>query len=162
VTLTHTLDPVSVSDAPDLTAEDRIIREALAADPRFPSGWDTPYPTVFGCGFYRLGATPDQAYRFVWANCSLFRGETVLSGISVPVRLHVRGAGASMEVLGHEIPGDGTAYAPDVRRLFPADLVDTILGAPTTDIVRVADAGARRDASEQSSGGVGSPPTASP
>jgi hypothetical protein len=157
----RTVEASPARGAADVTAEDRIIRAALATDHRFPAGWGPSPQAVFGCGFYRLGASPDEAYRYVWANCSLFHGETVLSGISVPVRVHVRGTGAALEVLGQEIPGDGAAYATDVRRLFPAELVDTILGAPSTDIVRVADAGAHRDAREQSSGGVGSPPTVS-
>lgn len=162
-TATRTVDSGTSGDtSAQAAAEDRIIRAALAADPAFPAGWDPQSQAVFGCGFYRVGASADLTYRYVWANCSMFQGDTVVSGMSVPLWLHVRGSGESLEVLGHEIPGDGTAYTADVRRLFPADLVDTFLGAPTTEIVRVAGALALRDAREQRASAAGTTPTASP
>jgi len=162
-TATRTVDSGTSGDtSAQAAAEDRIIRAALAADPAFPAGWDPQSQAVFGCGFYRVGASADLTYRYVWANCSMFQGDTVVSGMSVPLWLHVRGSGESLEVLGHEIPGDGTAYTADVRRLFPADLVDTFLGAPTTDIVRVAGALALRDAREQRASAAGTTPTAAP
>ena len=80
----------------------------------------------------------------------------------VPRWLQVRGRGESPEVLGEEIPGHGTAYRADVRRLVPADLGDTFLGAPTTEIVRVAGALALRDAREQRASAAGTTPTAAP
>ena len=160
---TRTVDSGTSGDtSAQAAAEDRIIRAALAADPAFPAGWDPQSQAVFGCGFYRVGASDDLTYRYVWANCSMFQGDTVVSGMSVPLWLHVRGSGESLEVLGHEIPGDGTAYTADVRRLFPADLVDTFLGAPTTEIVRVAGALALRDAREQRASAAGTTPTAAP
>lgn len=163
VTATRTVDSGTSGDtSAQAAAEDRIIRAALAADPAFPAGWDPQSQAVFGCGFYRVGASADLTYRYVWANCSMFQGDTVVSGMSVPLWLHVRGSGESLEVLGHEIPGDGTAYTADVRRLFPADLVDTFLGAPTTEIVRVAGALALRDAREQRASAAGTTPTAAP
>ena len=162
-TATRTVDSGTSGDtSAQAAAEDRIIRAALAADPAFPAGWDPQSQAVFGCGFYRVGASADLTYRYVWANCSMFQGDTVVSGMSVPLWLHVRGSGESLEVLGHEIPGDGTAYTADVRRLFPADLVDTFLGAPTTEIVRVAGALALRDAREQRASAAGTTPTAAP
>ena len=160
---TRTVDSGTSGDtSAQAAAEDRIIRAALAADPAFPAGWDPQSQAVFGCGFYRVGASDDLTYRYFWANCSMFQGDTVVSGMSVPLWLHVRGSGESLEVLGHEIPGDGTAYTADVRRLFPADLVDTFLGAPTTEIVRVAGALALRDAREQRASAAGTTPTAAP
>lgn len=162
-TATRTVDSGTSGDtSAQAAAEDRIIRAALAADPAFPAGWDPQSQAVFGCGFYRVGASADLTYRYVWANCSMFQGDTVVSGMSVPLWLHVRGSGESLEVLGHEIPGDGTAYTADVRRLFPADLVDTFLGAPTTDMVKVAGALALRDAREQRASAAGTTPTAAP
>ena len=162
-TATRTVDSGTSGDtSAQAAAEDRIIRAALAADPAFPAGWDPQSQAVFGCGFYRVGASDDLTYRYFWANCSMFQGDTVVSGMSVPLWLHVRGSGESLEVLGHEIPGDGTAYTADVRRLFPADLVDTFLGAPTTEIVRVAGALALRDAREQRASAAGTTPTAAP
>lgn len=162
-TATRTVDSgTSGGTSAQAAAEDRIIRAALAADPAFPAGWDPQSQAVFGCGFYRVGASADLTYRYVWANCSMFQGDTVVSGMSVPLWLHVRGSGESLEVLGHEIPGDGTAYTADVRRLFPADLVDTFLGAPTTDMVKVAGALALRDAREQRASAAGTTPTAAP
>jgi hypothetical protein len=160
---TRTVDSGTSGDtSAQAAAEDRIIRAALAADPAFPAGWDPQSQAVFGCGFYRVGASDDLTYRYFWANCSMFQGDTVVSGMSVPLWLHVRGSGESLEVLGHEIPGDGTAYTADVRRLFPADLVDTFLGAPTTDMVKVAGALALRDAREQRASAAGTTPTAAP
>lgn len=160
---TRTVDSgTSGGTSAQAAAEDRIIRAALAADPAFPAGWDPQSQAVFGCGFYRVGASDDLTYRYFWANCSMFQGDTVVSGMSVPLWLHVRGSGESLEVLGHEIPGDGTAYTADVRRLFPADLVDTFLGAPTTDMVKVAGALALRDAREQRASAAGTTPTAAP
>ena len=160
---TRTVDSGTSGDtSAQAAAEDRIIRAALAADPAFPAGWDPQSQAVFGCGFYRVGASADLTYRYVWANCSMFQGDTVVSGMSVPLWLHVRGSGESLEVLGHEIPGDGTAYTADVRRLFPADLVDTFLGAPTTDMVKVTGELALRDAREQRASAAGTTPTAAP
>ena len=49
-------------------------------------------------------------------------------GWSVPVRLHLTGGGSSLTVLGFDVPGDGSAYEPDIRRIFQADEAQTLLG----------------------------------
>jgi hypothetical protein len=76
----------------------------------------------------------DGDVRYAWLDCTsepepitlrLDDGETQTmasgSGASVPVRI---------EGDRSEGPGDGTAYEPDVRRLFPAGLADRILNDP--------------------------------
>lgn len=130
-------------------AEDRIIRAALAVDPRYSRGFYAPEGSRLACGFHRFGSSLDGTYRYVWANCSMFVGETVVSGESLPLRLQVRGSGASLELLGVDAPGDGTAYEPGVRRLFPPELVDAILDAHSDLVPVLAEGLALRDARDQ-------------
>ena len=71
------------------------------------------------CGVRLLGESDGSS--FVWAECSGPSG-----GVSAPMRID----GAEVQV-----PGDGSLYEDDVRRLFPAGLADLILDHP--DRVRV-------------------------
>ena len=71
------------------------------------------------CAVRLLRRTEEAA--FVWAECT--------------GRLHPdSGISAPMRVVGSQVlvPGDGPDYARDIRRLFPEDLVETVLAADTT------------------------------
>lgn len=55
---------------------------------------------------------------FVWARCSWTTSDGIRGGMSGPMRVD------GTEV---QMPGDGSLFEEDVRRLFPADLADVIL-----------------------------------
>lgn len=58
----------------------------------------------------------ELAADFVWATCT--SRDSSGSGLSVPMR-----------IVGRRVtmPGDGTDYARDIRRMFPQDLIDDVL-----------------------------------
>ena len=56
------------------------------------------------------------------------------SGISLPVVLLVQVQGGSPVFMGHRAPGDGAAYGPDVRMLFPSSTWHQIAPQDETDI----------------------------
>lgn len=64
-----------------------------------------------GCDVRLLGEADGSS--FVWAECFGSSG-----GISAPMRVD----GDDVE-----LPGDGSQYSEDVRRLFPAEIADVIL-----------------------------------
>ncbi len=64
-----------------------------------------------GCDVRLLGGADGRS--FVWAECFGSSG-----GISAPMRID----GDDVE-----LPGDGSQYPDDVRRLFPAEIADLIL-----------------------------------
>jgi hypothetical protein len=56
------------------------------------------------------------------------------SGISLPVVLLVQVQGGSPVFIGHRAPGDGEAYGPEVRMLFPSSTWHQITPQDETDI----------------------------
>ena len=78
------------------------------------------------CEWDLLGQAPGEAY--VWAYC-VAMGTEVETAVSAPAAVRI---GADGRVTGVEVPGDGTNYAPDIRRLFPAD-VQALIFAHTGD-----------------------------
>lgn len=78
------------------------------------------------CEWDLLGQAPGEAY--VWAYC-VAMGTEVESAVSAPAVVRI---GADGRVTGVEVPGDGTHYAPDIKRLFPAD-VQALIFAYTGD-----------------------------
>ncbi|MET7669729.1 hypothetical protein [Micromonospora luteifusca] len=59
----------------------------------------------------------DGSSSFAWAHCEA-AGPGVVTGVSVPVRVD-----------GDRVtqPGDGSAYPPSVRRMFPERLAEAVL-----------------------------------
>ncbi|WP_433308561.1 hypothetical protein ACQP0U_18185 [Micromonospora sp. CA-269861] len=64
----------------------------------------------------------DGSSSFAWAHCEAAPGHGVVSGLSLPVRVD-----------GDRVtqPGDGSAYAPSVRRMFPERLAEAVLDDET-------------------------------
>lgn len=79
--------------------------------------------TVY-CGVDVMGRSSDRRYAYVWALCEEFyrQGGKVLpgSGIAGPVLFDTRASTLTL-------PGDGTQYGPDVRRLFPPAIATAML-----------------------------------
>lgn len=121
---------------PLFRAENEIVRQFFSTDPAFRQQSGLAAGEVLGCGFDLHGKSETQAgldwYRYAWMTCGGYlkeRGVAVAQwGWSVPVRLHLTGGGSSLTVLGFDVPGDGSAYEPDIRRIFPADEAQTLLG----------------------------------
>ena len=72
------------------------------------------------CSWQILGYDPGLVY--AWVFC-LMQVEP-FSGVSVPAAITTDANGHYLQVA---LPGDGTQYAPDIRKLFPADIATQIL-----------------------------------
>jgi hypothetical protein len=76
------------------------------------------------CGVDVMGRSSDRRYAYVWALCEEFYRQAgkVLpgSGIAAPVLFDTRASTLTL-------PGDGTQYGPDVRRLFPPAIATAML-----------------------------------
>jgi hypothetical protein len=77
-------------------------------------------PDQVVCEWVILGRTDQEVY--VWAHCADIYSAGP-SQASIPAVIHL---GIDGSVVSAEIPGSGTAYGPDIRRLFPADVQDRI------------------------------------
>jgi hypothetical protein len=88
------------------------------------------------CGVESLGQSPDATALYDWIFCqefyddsgSLARG----AGVSAPVLLQVRGAGAQTQIVAWHMPRDGSLYVPDVEQLFPPDIAREMLAHNST------------------------------
>jgi hypothetical protein len=78
-------------------------------------------PEEVVCEWIILGQAVREIY--VWAYCSGIYSAGPSSG-SIPAVVHL---GADKSVQSAEIPGSGTAYGEDIRRMFPLDLQGRIL-----------------------------------
>jgi hypothetical protein len=89
---------------PDRTDRVRAIEDDLSQVISAARGGDD-------CEVRLLGEADDSS--FVWAECSGSSG-----AVSAPMRVDGNDV---------EVPGDGSQYPDDVRRLFPAEIADAIL-----------------------------------
>lgn len=88
-------------------------------------------PASFGgtvyCGLDLLGRSADGRYAYLWALCEEYYvdGGALKAGSasSLPVRVDTVHAAVA-------VPGSGSRYGKDVRRLFPAALADRVLTSP--------------------------------
>ena len=117
------------SDAPrtprtaGMTADQ--VRAFLETDPAGRAALALADPGVRPfCGVDVLGGSPDGRWTYAWVLCSTF---TVVdgrveegAGVSAPVRLDAVTRTATL-------PQDGAGYAPSIRAMFPADLVERAL-----------------------------------
>ena len=78
-------------------------------------------PEEVACEWIILGQAVQEVY--VWAYCSGIYSAGPSSG-SIPAVIHL---GADGSVQSAEIPGSGTAYGEDIRRMFPPDVQERIL-----------------------------------
>ncbi len=109
-----------------------LVFPAITPDPVQVEKWDEYEDALAGvihsylppddtvCEWEILGQTEQEVY--VWAYCATtYSAGSSLS--SVPVVIHL---GTDGSVEGIETPGDGTAYATGIRRLFPPDIQERI------------------------------------
>jgi hypothetical protein len=89
--------------------EAEVAREVVASK-KFSSADGT-------CEVRLLGQ--DGPARYGWADCEFHDG----SAVSAPVRVDTD----QPESIRVRIPGDGAAYAPTVRGMFPHDMAEAIL-----------------------------------
>jgi Domain of unknown function (DUF4932) len=81
--------------------------------------WHAGPGEAVACAFDELGRRTDKIY--AWVLCQSFAASsaTPSGGTSVPVVLKIGSAG---NFVSHKLPRDGSAYAPDLRNLFPANM----------------------------------------
>ncbi len=95
------------------------------------------------CGLSVLGSSPDQRRLYLWVYCQEFYRTTGAeteeehgaatnpvaegTGLSAPVLAVVSGRGAQTVVEEWRLPGDGAAYAPTLRAMFPEELLEEAL-----------------------------------
>jgi len=77
-------------------------------------------PEEVVCEWVILGQTNQEIY--VWAYCAAIYSAGP-SQASIPAVIHL---GIDGSVVSAEIPGSGTFYGADIRRMFPADLQERI------------------------------------
>lgn len=94
----------------------------------------TPFGGKIFAAYQLLGTAEKngEIHAYVWALLhEIVRedaGFKVGSGASLPLVLKFRrDPSGGFTPVGYDVPGDGTFYAPSVRRLFPPELVDLIL-----------------------------------
>jgi len=81
------------------------------------------------CAYDVLGteSRDDRADVYVWALCGEYYLDnnvlTLGTASSLPVALYVQESDGKYNVIDHEFPGDGTAYMPDIQRIFPSDAI---------------------------------------
>ena len=79
-------------------------------------------PDEVVCEWEILGRADQEVY--VWGYCSVIYSATP-SAASIPAVIHLRTDGS---VQNAEIPGSGTSYGIDIRRMFPPELQERIFG----------------------------------
>jgi len=114
--------PITLVITPDPTQVKRWKEyETALAKAIFPSSF---VPGEFLCEWEILGQSDQEVY--VWTVCmSIFsiEGVGVPYGGSVPAVIHIGTDGAVQSV---KIPGGGTDYASDIRKMFPLDVQERI------------------------------------
>ena len=79
---------------------------------------------VCGTRVFGVRQLASRAVAYVWALCEQFRvigGKlTKWTGVSLPVVVFLSRRGSRFVALRSVVPGDGSRYARDLRRLFPA------------------------------------------
>jgi hypothetical protein len=127
---TSTLIPVTITPSPLPTEP---VFPIITPDPIQVEKWNE-YENALAKAFFKSYFQPEdvvceweilgQADRevYVWAYCSGIYSAGPSAG-SIPAVIHI---GTDGSVQSAEIPGSGTAYGPDIQRMFPADLQDRI------------------------------------
>jgi hypothetical protein len=73
------------------------------------------------CEWDILGRSDSGRDVYVWALCAVVGASGIVSAASAPALIHLERSGAVHRI---EIPRDGTAYAEDIVRMFPAEIRD--------------------------------------
>jgi len=101
--------------------------EDALATALFPPKYIPQSPSEFLCEWEILGRADQEVY--VWAVCMSIFSAGVNTGLpyggSIPAVIHI---GIDGTVQSVEIPGGGTDYASDIRRMFPLDAQERIFG----------------------------------
>lgn len=148
--LPHQLEATnSPQPAPSATLESDVQTLAPRSEPSLISeeGLSAYLVETFGirtndgkvfCSYQLLGYAqedPDQKSLYLWVQCQEFYVdlESFLragAGISLPVVIHLLQNDAGYQIVSAQRPGDGEAWAHDVRKLFPEYLWVTIFPNP--------------------------------
>lgn len=120
----------SAADVPPSPWPADTVRELLESDPAARTALLGTAAGPVYCGVDVLGGSADGHYAYVWADCETFvetNGAALGpgSGVSAPVRVDTTDRTV-------QLPGDGSAYAAGIRRLFPPQLVDRLLEQDVT------------------------------
>jgi hypothetical protein len=81
--------------------------------------WHAGPGETVACSYQELGRSTDKIYSWVLCQSFANTSATPIGGVSAPVVLNVGIAG---NVVSHQLPRDGSAYALDLLALFPANL----------------------------------------
>jgi len=79
------------------------------------------FPEHVLCEWDILGRSDSGREIYVWTLCASVGPSGISIAASVPALVHLERNGAIHSV---EIPGDGTMYAQDIVRMFPAEVRD--------------------------------------
>lgn len=116
---------------------DVAVREYLKAQPDF--AWQTEDGSTNICVFDKLDNN-DLFPHYLWVRCGEFAlkdGKVEeLSGSSLPARIDYPNELSFFDLskFSHQIPGDGSLYTPDIRKIFPVELQDLVLEYDATVI----------------------------
>lgn len=114
-----------------LTQRD-LLRHYVETDPAWIQGalLGGSFGGRFFCGLSVMGADASPSRVYIWAYCKEFynKGGVAAPGSasSIPAVLQISGSGSATKVSGFAVPGSGSLYDPDVRRLFPPRLLTVI------------------------------------
>jgi hypothetical protein len=73
------------------------------------------------CEWDILGQSASGREIYAWALCAGVGTSGINSASSMPAVIHTEKNGAIHSI---ELPGNGTAYAPDIARMFPTEIQD--------------------------------------
>lgn len=116
---------------------DQAVREYFQTQPDF--SWQTVEDSKNICVFDKLD-TSELFPHYLWVQCSeykLVNGKIrELSGSSMPAKIDYPNELSNFDQtkFTHEIPGDGTAYTEDIKRIFPDDIQDLAIRYDATAI----------------------------
>jgi hypothetical protein len=81
------------------------------------------------CAYVPLAVADDRVFLNTLCLELVHDGDslTVGSGRGSAIALRIGVQGDSVRVISHETPGDGNRHMPDIRRIFPPDVVERIL-----------------------------------
>lgn len=116
---------------------DQAVREYLQTQPEF--SWQTEVGSKNICVFDKLDKE-DLFPHYLWVRCGEFlvrNGQVEeLSGSSLPAKIDYPNELSffDLEKFTHLIPGDGSFYAEDIKKIFPIELQSGILRYDATKI----------------------------
>ncbi|WKZ39699.1 MAG: hypothetical protein QY328_15675 [Anaerolineales bacterium] len=129
---TTTMVPVTFTSSPMPTEP---VFSVITPDPTQVERW-REYEDALAQAFFRSYLSPEEVvceWRILgWAEQEVYVA-ALCAGIyssspskaSIPAVIHIRADGS---VIKAEIPGSGSAYAEDIRRMFPPDVQERIFG----------------------------------